>query len=335
MAGIHGIQLIYGKPPPPGRLVHVDDAPRGGNCGLACPTCNGDLVAKKGEIRSWHFAHMNGIECVGAAETALHIRAKEIIASSNQLLFPALTTKQLAEICRLAGHTIDAGNLTGPRFWATDNELQPAHRVSYSSASVEKRIVLDGRSITADVVLHGDRDIVVEIYFGHAVDVDKARAVQAADLTAIEIRIDLPVDTEMNDGEYVDYVLTKASRKYLTLAAADLRATLELLPSSPPERIERPAQVSVFVDPALPARRPWQPYRRIDNSKLREIQHEYAEWEMAAKPRRAVLTDSVRSWRQTLEGVAADSALAEEARRQIATAEQEIAKIDAVRGQKQ
>jgi hypothetical protein len=120
----------------------------------------------------------------------------------------------------------------------------------------------------------------------------------------------------MKDGEYVDYVLTKASRKYLTLAASDLRAALELVLSSPPNRIERSAPAPVFVERAQPARPAWQSYRQIDNSKLREMQHEYAEWEKAAKPRRAVLTDSVRSWRQTLEGVAADSALAEEARRE-------------------
>jgi competence protein CoiA len=330
MAGIHSIQLLYGKPPPPGRLVHVHDAPRGGNCGLVCPTCNGDIVAKKGEIRSWHFAHMSGIECVGAAETALHIRAKEIIANSTQLLLPALTTKQLVEICRLAGHTIDTSSFPGPRFWATDNELQQARYVSYSSASVEKRIDLDSRSITADVVLHGNHDIVVEIHFGHAVDADKARAIQAAGLTAIEIRINLPADTEMNDGEYVDYVLTKASRKHLTLASADLRAALELVPSSPPERIERPAQAPIFVDPAQPARPPWQSWRPTNSSKLRAMQREFEAWSSAAETRRSNLEISIRDFRKALDSVTEDSAEAEELRRQLAAAEEELRVIEAV-----
>lgn len=46
------------------------------------------LIARQGEIRSWHFAHESGAECEGGTETALHLAAKQIVASAPQILIP-------------------------------------------------------------------------------------------------------------------------------------------------------------------------------------------------------------------------------------------------------
>ena len=40
-----------------GRMVHVDDVPRGIDCGCVCPNCHEALLARKGEVREHHFAH--------------------------------------------------------------------------------------------------------------------------------------------------------------------------------------------------------------------------------------------------------------------------------------
>lgn len=40
-----------------GELKFVGDVPRGAACGCTCATCGAPLVARRGEIRTWHFAH--------------------------------------------------------------------------------------------------------------------------------------------------------------------------------------------------------------------------------------------------------------------------------------
>ena len=40
-----------------GKMVYVDDVPRGDNCGCFCPCCHEKLIAKQGKIRNHHFAH--------------------------------------------------------------------------------------------------------------------------------------------------------------------------------------------------------------------------------------------------------------------------------------
>lgn len=40
-----------------GELKFVGDVPRGAACGCTCFTCGAPLVARRGEIRAWHFAH--------------------------------------------------------------------------------------------------------------------------------------------------------------------------------------------------------------------------------------------------------------------------------------
>ena len=59
-----------------GRVVHVNDVPRGKACGLHCPSCEAPLVARKGEVRKHHLAHFRGIP---ACEGWLHATAKLIL----------------------------------------------------------------------------------------------------------------------------------------------------------------------------------------------------------------------------------------------------------------
>lgn len=60
-----------------GRIVHIDDVPRGKACGARCASCDSELVAKKGGERIHHFAHYhaNGHGCEGW----LHKTAKRIL----------------------------------------------------------------------------------------------------------------------------------------------------------------------------------------------------------------------------------------------------------------
>lgn len=72
-----------------GKMVYVNDVPNGLACNCRCPKCHESLVAKNGgEIKVHHFAHASGSECKGAYETALHLIAKEIIATEKSLMLP-------------------------------------------------------------------------------------------------------------------------------------------------------------------------------------------------------------------------------------------------------
>lgn len=41
-------------------IQFVDEVADGSSCGCFCPTCRSRLVAKKGQINEWHFAHESG-----------------------------------------------------------------------------------------------------------------------------------------------------------------------------------------------------------------------------------------------------------------------------------
>lgn len=72
-----------------GRLVGIDDVANGGRCGCVCPKCGEKLVARNGGTRmQHHFAHSSDSTCVGSAETALHLLAKEILQETRRLMLP-------------------------------------------------------------------------------------------------------------------------------------------------------------------------------------------------------------------------------------------------------
>ena len=74
-----------------GKLVHVDCVPRGLACKCLCPHCKSELVAKNGGNRKvHHFAHVNGSDCVGAIESALHKMAKDILQEHKLIMLPSV-----------------------------------------------------------------------------------------------------------------------------------------------------------------------------------------------------------------------------------------------------
>lgn len=72
-----------------GHLVGIDDVANGSRCGCVCPKCGEKLVARNGGTRmQHHFAHSSDSTCVGSAETALHLLAKEILQETRRLMLP-------------------------------------------------------------------------------------------------------------------------------------------------------------------------------------------------------------------------------------------------------
>jgi hypothetical protein len=71
-----------------GKLVHVSAVERGLKCGCTCPACGAQVLARKGSKKVHHFAHAEDADCSGAAETVLHILAKEIISELSSMTIP-------------------------------------------------------------------------------------------------------------------------------------------------------------------------------------------------------------------------------------------------------
>ena len=72
-------------------LVSIEYAKRGLACNCTCFECGEPVIARKGEIKEHHFAHVsNKKSCTINPESVLHKYAKEIIFESMGLMLPAI-----------------------------------------------------------------------------------------------------------------------------------------------------------------------------------------------------------------------------------------------------
>ena len=153
-------------------LVSVENVVSGLKCGCVCPSCGAPLVAKKGDKREHHFAHHGDTECSTACESALHLMAKQILASRRELFIPD-----------------EAGGDGG------------AVR-EYTAVQLESR---EYPNIIPDVVMkNGDEILCVEILVTHAVDEEKLKKLTEAKLPTVEIDLGDLIDN------YDETVVTEA-----------------------------------------------------------------------------------------------------------------------------
>jgi hypothetical protein len=77
-----------------GRQVDIDEVQSGLAGGYVCIECGRALVARKGEKKANHFAHLDATNCTGSFESRLHKDAKAIIAQELNILTPPLETAE-------------------------------------------------------------------------------------------------------------------------------------------------------------------------------------------------------------------------------------------------
>lgn len=88
--------LTYAVNKETNQVEHIRDVKNGTDCNCICPLCKEPLLAKQGAIKDWHFAHISKVECIGSEETALHMRAKEILTSLSFINLPGLDVQVIA-----------------------------------------------------------------------------------------------------------------------------------------------------------------------------------------------------------------------------------------------
>lgn len=131
------------------------------------------MLAKKGEVLSPHFAHAAGADCIGGAETALHLAAKQVLLDARRIRLPALTVEASRNdpVCGLysASRTYHE-----PKDWHFD--------------AVEAEATVG--SLRPDIagMVNGAR-CAVEIHVTHAVDAIKQEKLRRAELPCIEVHL--------------------------------------------------------------------------------------------------------------------------------------------------
>ena len=75
-----------------GRMVHVDDVPRGLQCGCVCPNCREKLVARHGDVKEHGFAHHSdnrGANLNICYQVAMYKLAEQIIQTRKRIHLPS------------------------------------------------------------------------------------------------------------------------------------------------------------------------------------------------------------------------------------------------------
>ena len=136
----------------------------GSNAPARARCAMGALVARQGKIREHHFAHASGEECRHAAETALHLAAKDILAKRKEIVLPEVAVNASYGFPRIL--------------------VAPQRRYPIESAEVERKTA----SIIPDVIVeNGGRKLLVEVTVTHGVDHDKLRRIRELGLSCLEI----------------------------------------------------------------------------------------------------------------------------------------------------
>ncbi|MCA9802447.1 MAG: hypothetical protein KC777_10805 [Cyanobacteria bacterium HKST-UBA02] len=192
-----------------GLVVSVRDVERGKACNCACPACGEVLIARQGEIRSWHFAHESGAECEGGTETALHLAAKQIVASAPQILIPGF---------EITGEVSD-GNGSNERAAIS---IEPQYqKISKTTLELPSRTPLG--LVVPDITIGTDDGVIfVEIAVTHFVDARKAEKLQSADQSSMEIDIDPSREEEWSWSALQSEVLDNAyNRRWINYAKTE------------------------------------------------------------------------------------------------------------------
>lgn len=76
-------------------IVDVADVPFGLNCGCVCPSCSTALIARKGNIKAWHFAHVGRAEygstqtrCDFSWDVSVRLMARQLLRFDSRMSIP-------------------------------------------------------------------------------------------------------------------------------------------------------------------------------------------------------------------------------------------------------
>ena len=181
------VKLAYGLLPD-GRMIHVSHVERGLACNATCPGCGARLRAHKGRIEH-HFHHDTGSDCGTGRETALHLIAKDVLASELKLHLPEYVARD------------------GYRMEVVSDRMC----MVFDTAHVEESF---GNFVPDIVLVKSGHELVVEIAVTHRCDEAKIEIFRASETSAVEVDLShLPYDAAIETVRAA--VLQAAPRQWL------------------------------------------------------------------------------------------------------------------------
>lgn len=71
-----------------GSALHISKAKRGEECGCTCPGCDEPLVARKGDITQYHYAHAHGTDCPFGFINSLYFALRDSVEKLGFIALP-------------------------------------------------------------------------------------------------------------------------------------------------------------------------------------------------------------------------------------------------------
>lgn len=87
--------LPFAKRRVDGVYVAPEEVPRGQACDCVCPDCDNPVLARQGEARVWHFAHLKARKCANAYVRSVHELVKQLLCERPDILLPPLESTLL------------------------------------------------------------------------------------------------------------------------------------------------------------------------------------------------------------------------------------------------
>ncbi len=182
------------------KLLHITEVPKGLACGCRCTACGSQLVARKGDKNTHHFAHYQQEECPHAVETALHYAAKAILEQTLEIALPELIIQE-----QVTGETCGQSRTKVDQITICEKAIKKIDRVE-----LEKPL----NRIVPDVIAYIDgKPLLVEIAVTHFIDSSKEQKINDMEIDTVEIDlsdVDRSIGLESIRSAVVDSTSNKA-----------------------------------------------------------------------------------------------------------------------------
>jgi Competence protein CoiA-like family len=175
-----------------GELVHISEVESGLSCDCVCPSpsCGSKLIARKGKVRSPHFAHWKSDECAHGFETALHMKGKEILKKYKYINLPPV-------------------NVEFPNSPKKDWIINDKYKVIPERIILEKKL---GEIVPDIVIYYKNVPLIIEIVVTHDVSSEKLSKIHEMGISAL--KIDLSKNNRsFKDDDLVETIVDKIDNK--------------------------------------------------------------------------------------------------------------------------
>ena len=191
------------------RSVREIDAPRPYRCG----DCENEMIAKRGQVRRWHFAHRAKVVCVPKADpdNMLHRVAQDLIVKSFNECVKNGTPYEIVYRCGgVPGRQIDvefcSGELVVCKNALKENLAQPGGTIH------QEKVVVSGTRSDIVVEMPGHEPFIIEVVNTHDLEDETRRLYRESRYRVVirevtwedveEISIEFRVDRSLNISDW-------------------------------------------------------------------------------------------------------------------------------------